>query len=257
MAATRAQKLDLKHGFMKSIVKNQVDRDNYDKEVKESKQNKKGFYLHNAQKSPKKPDAAVYIPPPRKEDWDNEVPPTELCNGKMCQRIHTQDVNITQNHLTNSHENPSSKQDVHITPNHSTTSHENSSSLQAVQSPSNHSNTSHKKPSSQQLHNTSPLQQPTKTTVQSHRQGTNVSQAIAQQQTQSQYSDDDDEPKLLFIFEFEDKDGKRYKQYVIEGVSAAVVSQRMGYDRRLPANMIRALERWLQDEIDKRTKPKS
>ena len=43
------------------------------------------------------------------------------------------------------------------------------------------------------------------------------------------FLDDDDEPKLLFIFEFEDKDGKRYKQYVIEvcGFSLIIVQKRL------------------------------
>jgi len=37
-------------------------------------------------------------------------------------------------------------------------------------------------------------------------------------------------------------------------VRAEVLAQRMGYDRRLPPKMIKALEQRLQEEIDKRTK---
>lgn len=37
-----------------------------------------------------------------------------------------------------------------------------------------------------------------------------------------------------------------------QGVKAEILAQRMGYDRRLPPNMIKALEQRLQEEIDKR-----
>jgi len=40
----------------------------------------------------------------------------------------------------------------------------------------------------------------------------------------------------------------------LQGISASVLAQRMGYDRRLPANMIKALEERLTQEIDKRTR---
>ncbi|XP_060573461.1 UPF0561 protein C2orf68 homolog [Ruditapes philippinarum] len=60
-------KLDLKHGFMKSIIRNQVERDNYDKEVKAHKQDKRHQFSFNNR--PRRPEAPRYIPPKR-ENWD-------------------------------------------------------------------------------------------------------------------------------------------------------------------------------------------
>ncbi|KAL5018952.1 hypothetical protein ScPMuIL_004674 [Solemya velum] len=57
----------MKHGFMKSIIKNQVDRDNYDKEVRAAKKTDKNS--KNAHRS-KKPDVNVYIPPTSRQKSD-------------------------------------------------------------------------------------------------------------------------------------------------------------------------------------------
>ncbi|KAL4240637.1 85/88 kDa calcium-independent phospholipase A2 [Mactra antiquata] len=138
-------RINMKHGFMKSIIKNQVDRDNYDKEVRATKQQNHPRRYYNYNNRPKRPDAAVYMPPkPTEDDWEEEE--------------------------------------------------------------------------------------------------------------RQQSSEDDDMPKRLFCFEFEDKDGKIYKQYVMEGVRAEILASRMGYDRKLSQPMIKALEQRLQQEIDKRTK---
>ncbi|XP_048763149.1 UPF0561 protein C2orf68 homolog [Ostrea edulis] len=59
MAAGLRSKLDMRHGFMKSIIQNQVDRDTYDKEIK-AKLTDKPKPKQNKQK---KPDIHVYVPP--------------------------------------------------------------------------------------------------------------------------------------------------------------------------------------------------
>lgn len=59
MAAGLRSRLDMKHGFMKKIIQNQVDRDTYDKEVK-AKLTEKPKQRQNKQK---KPDIHVYVPP--------------------------------------------------------------------------------------------------------------------------------------------------------------------------------------------------
>ncbi|XP_052069937.1 UPF0561 protein C2orf68 homolog [Mytilus californianus] len=67
--ANNKTKIDMGHGFMKSIIRNQVDRDNYDKEVKSKKQEKPKF-----NQRPKKPNIDVYVPPTRqKKDEKNEL----------------------------------------------------------------------------------------------------------------------------------------------------------------------------------------
>ena len=52
-------KLDKKHGFLKLIVDNQIDRDNYDKEQKARK--KGGEALGN--KTKHREDRKMYVPP--------------------------------------------------------------------------------------------------------------------------------------------------------------------------------------------------
>ena len=41
---------------------------------------------------------------------------------------------------------------------------------------------------------------------------------------------------------------------LLQGVRAELLAQRMGYDRKLTAGMIQALQDRLQEEIDKRVK---
>ncbi|KAK3090604.1 hypothetical protein FSP39_013023 [Pinctada imbricata] len=62
-------RIDMKHGFMKSIIQNQVDRDNYDKEVK-AKQCEKHKPKSN---KTRKPDISVYVPPTKLKDGQNPL----------------------------------------------------------------------------------------------------------------------------------------------------------------------------------------
>ena len=55
-------KLNMEHGFMQSIIKNQVDRDEYDKEQKLLKlQNK--ISSPSRRERPRRADQQVYVPP--------------------------------------------------------------------------------------------------------------------------------------------------------------------------------------------------
>ncbi|XP_077999568.1 UPF0561 protein C2orf68 homolog [Glandiceps talaboti] len=65
---TRTGKIDMGHGFMRHIVKNQVDRDDYDKEVKLAKMQQKPHRRTPGTGRPKKPDLAYYTPPSRKTE---------------------------------------------------------------------------------------------------------------------------------------------------------------------------------------------
>ena len=49
--------------------------------------------------------------------------------------------------------------------------------------------------------------------------------------------------------------GSRFEHsFLLQGVRAELLAQRMGYDRKLTPGMIQALQDRLQEEIDKRTK---
>ncbi|XP_071105542.1 UPF0561 protein C2orf68 homolog [Haliotis cracherodii] len=56
------RKLDMRHGFMKSIIRNQLDRDNYDKEVRE-KVSVQDRGKHTDRNKKTRPDARAYVPP--------------------------------------------------------------------------------------------------------------------------------------------------------------------------------------------------
>ena len=63
-----APKLKMEHGFMKSIIKNQVDRDDYDKEQKMLKVqtaiNRPPPTRERSKRTPpSRPAMAVYVPP--------------------------------------------------------------------------------------------------------------------------------------------------------------------------------------------------
>ncbi|CAG5121217.1 unnamed protein product [Candidula unifasciata] len=58
------QRINMAHGFMKSVIRNQIDRDNYDKEVKARQQQGRSHYRPNANR-PRKPEIQTYIPPQR------------------------------------------------------------------------------------------------------------------------------------------------------------------------------------------------
>lgn len=53
-------RLDLGHGFVKSIIRNQVDRDNYDKEIKSSSDKPK---QRPFKKKERRPDIITYVLP--------------------------------------------------------------------------------------------------------------------------------------------------------------------------------------------------
>ncbi|XP_060067145.1 UPF0561 protein C2orf68 homolog [Ylistrum balloti] len=69
MAETPVSRIDMKHGFMKSIIRNQVDRNTYDKEVRAKKGMSKTA-KHSGSRH-KKPEASVYIPPMRQQKDEN------------------------------------------------------------------------------------------------------------------------------------------------------------------------------------------
>ncbi|XP_064595522.1 UPF0561 protein C2orf68 homolog isoform X2 [Liolophura sinensis] len=73
MASQPKARLDMGHGFIKCIIKNQVERDNYDKEVK-AKMNDKPKSV--GQNRGKKPELKTYVPPPRskiKQETESSV----------------------------------------------------------------------------------------------------------------------------------------------------------------------------------------
>ncbi|ESO99602.1 hypothetical protein LOTGIDRAFT_238767 [Lottia gigantea] len=76
MMSMPKQRLDFRHGFMKQIVKNQIDRDNYDKEVKMAKECEKSKTKrerHGGQ-SNRKPEIMTYVPPSKQgKDPKNEL----------------------------------------------------------------------------------------------------------------------------------------------------------------------------------------
>ncbi|VDP42646.1 unnamed protein product [Soboliphyme baturini] len=57
-------KLDKKHGFLKSIIRNQIDRDQYDKYVKAQQEKRRNFKISTPK--PKRPEVPLYVPPCRK-----------------------------------------------------------------------------------------------------------------------------------------------------------------------------------------------
>uniref|UniRef100_A0A0B6Z6A9 Uncharacterized protein n=1 Tax=Arion vulgaris TaxID=1028688 RepID=A0A0B6Z6A9_9EUPU len=58
------QRINMAHGFMKSVIRNQIDRDNYDKEIKARQQHGRPHIKSSHGKS-KKPEIQTYIPPQR------------------------------------------------------------------------------------------------------------------------------------------------------------------------------------------------
>ncbi|KAK7507332.1 hypothetical protein BaRGS_00001267 [Batillaria attramentaria] len=62
-----ASRINMQHGFVKSIIKNQVDRDNYDKEVKAKLENNPPRFRQQKER-PRKPEKQVYVPPRMKKE---------------------------------------------------------------------------------------------------------------------------------------------------------------------------------------------
>ncbi|XP_025106354.1 UPF0561 protein C2orf68 homolog [Pomacea canaliculata] len=86
-----SSRIDMQHGFMKSIIKNQVDRDNYDKEVKAKMESNPPRFRGSSHKDrPRKPEKQVYVPPRLKKDSKQHMFVLEFedLNGQ----IHTVDI---------------------------------------------------------------------------------------------------------------------------------------------------------------------
>ena len=80
-------KLNMEHGFMQSIIKNQVDRDEYDKEQKLLKvQNK--ISGPSRRERPRRADQQVYVPPHLRgkattSETEPETSSTSAAKGKF------------------------------------------------------------------------------------------------------------------------------------------------------------------------------
>ncbi|WAQ96115.1 CB068-like protein [Mya arenaria] len=276
MSTSRAQRIDMKHGFMKSIIRNQVDRDSYDKEVKTTKQNTRGRHFGAVNQRSKKPDAAVYVPPSRKDQTNKpqeeqtfydsaDSEQSSSSREENAQSKNTQNVSLPQDNKNNRNK-PQSHSESVPTGNKATcesSGKDKANSLASAKSAkappvvNNSTLSPHNRmqsPNSQEQQPQMPKQQKQQQPYNTQKQQPQISQQQQQQQPrisqqqQYQYSDDDDdEPKLLFKFEFEDKDGK--------GIRADVLARRMGCDRGLPPHMVKTLENILQKEIDKRSPP--
>jgi len=76
MNSESKQRINMAHGFMKSVIKNQIDRDNYDKEVK-AKQHVSGSGRPRSSRGsstkPKKPEMQTYTPPQRSKKGPQET----------------------------------------------------------------------------------------------------------------------------------------------------------------------------------------
>ncbi|BFZ17464.1 hypothetical protein BsWGS_20503 [Bradybaena similaris] len=79
-------RINMAHGFMKSVIRNQIDRDNYDKEVKARQQHGRSHYRPHPNRQ-RKPEIKTYIPPQRtKKDTNQNLFTLEYehKNGEIC-----------------------------------------------------------------------------------------------------------------------------------------------------------------------------
>ncbi|XP_056314806.1 UPF0561 protein C2orf68 homolog [Danio aesculapii] len=82
-------RLDMSHGFLKHIRRNQIARDDYDREVKQAKEKQRRRHT-NTPRRPRRPDRQVYHPRIRNgsepgvnaeaEDWNESSSGTEMEN---------------------------------------------------------------------------------------------------------------------------------------------------------------------------------
>ncbi|KAF4113723.1 UPF0561 protein C2orf68 homolog isoform X2 [Onychostoma macrolepis] len=80
-------RLDMSHGFLKHIRRNQIARDDYDREVKQAKEKQKHRHA-NTPRRPRRPDRQVYHPRHQNgsepgvnaEDWNESSSGTEQEN---------------------------------------------------------------------------------------------------------------------------------------------------------------------------------
>ncbi|PIK51002.1 hypothetical protein BSL78_12082 [Apostichopus japonicus] len=68
MAVEKTARLDKKHGFLRQIIKNQIDRDEYDKEVKAQRQQQR----RSRSQAWKRPDKNIYSPPKKVATSEDE-----------------------------------------------------------------------------------------------------------------------------------------------------------------------------------------
>ncbi|CAD5113195.1 DgyrCDS2383 [Dimorphilus gyrociliatus] len=67
MEKENRMKLDFSHGFMKEIIRNQIDRDNYDKEQKLKKEKPNDCSKH------RRPERQLYKPPSRSAQKNSDM----------------------------------------------------------------------------------------------------------------------------------------------------------------------------------------
>ncbi|XP_069038391.1 UPF0561 protein C2orf68 homolog [Lepisosteus oculatus] len=72
-------RLDMNHGFLHHIRRNQIARDDYDKEVKQAKEKQKRRHS-NTPSRPRRPDIQVYHPRRRSASEQNAGPENEESN---------------------------------------------------------------------------------------------------------------------------------------------------------------------------------
>lgn len=82
-------RLDMSHGFLRHIRRNQIARDDYDREVKQAKEKQRRRHT-NTPRRPRRPDRQVYNPRIRNgsepgvnaeaEDWNESSSGTEMEN---------------------------------------------------------------------------------------------------------------------------------------------------------------------------------
>ena len=63
MTSRETPKLNMDHGFMQSIIRNQVDRDEYDKEQRLLKEESKVNSVPFRKERPKRAAIQMYVPP--------------------------------------------------------------------------------------------------------------------------------------------------------------------------------------------------
>ncbi|CAI9576328.1 unnamed protein product [Staurois parvus] len=90
-------RLDMNHGFVHHIRRNQIARDDYDKEVKQAKEKQKKRYTPRPSR-PKKPDLQVYHPRQREDDISessSSTDPEQLGNQLFCLEFEADDGEVT------------------------------------------------------------------------------------------------------------------------------------------------------------------
>ncbi|CAJ0585208.1 unnamed protein product, partial [Mesorhabditis spiculigera] len=85
MESENGPRLNMKHGFIKSIVKNQIDRDEYHKHMEEKRQLMRDLIdpkKEAARKSKSATETALYVPPHLRVKTDTKTEPATTPNEK-------------------------------------------------------------------------------------------------------------------------------------------------------------------------------